>query len=187
MDLSALPSRRRSSLRLRGFDYTQPGAYFITVCTHRRETLFGTVVDQIVRPSAEGEIAGRTWLHLPNHYPNCELDAFVVMPNHVHGILILGARVGAGFKPAPTSREEASPEGTVGRWQSLSEMIRGFKTFSARRINELRGTRGKPVWQRGFYEHVIRTDTDLDRIREYIEANPGCWADDDENPNCIVP
>jgi putative transposase len=96
-------TRRRSPLRLRGFDYAQPGAYFVTLCTHGRESLFGVVVDGVIRHSAEGEIVGETWLCLPNHYLSVEIDAFVIMPNHVHGIVILRGHVGAGFKPAPTN------------------------------------------------------------------------------------
>jgi putative transposase len=187
MDLPALPPRRRSPLRLRGFDYAQPGAYFVTVCAHRGETLFGVVVDGVMRLSAEGEIVEETWLRLPDHYSNVEIDSCGVMPNHVHGVVILCGRVGAGFKPAPTSCEESLPVEAVGRHHSLSEIVRGFKTFSARGINNLRGRRGAPVWQRGFYEHVLRDEEDLDRVRRYIEANPIRWAGDEENPNCVVP
>ena len=182
MAVEGIAPRRRSPLRLRGFDCAQPGAYFVTVCTHGRVSLFGVVVDGVMRLSAEGEIVARTWLRLPDHYPNVEMDTFVVMPNHVHGIVILRGYVGAGFKPAPTPCEGRLPEEPVGRRHSLSEIVRGFKTFSARAINDLRGRRGAPVWQRGFYEHVIRNDTDLDRVRQYIETNPSCWADDKENP-----
>jgi REP element-mobilizing transposase RayT len=145
------------------------------------------VVDGVIRHSAEGEIVGRIWLCLPNHYPNVEIDAFVVMPNHAHGLVILRGHVGAGFKPAPTSCEGSLTVEPVGRHHSLSEIVRGFKALSARRINDLRGRRGAPVWQRGFYEHVIRDEEDLDRVRRYIEANPTCWADDEENPKRVVP
>ncbi|MCJ7677851.1 MAG: transposase, partial [Anaerolineales bacterium] len=79
------------------------------------------------------------------------------------------------------------PDKPVGRRHSLSEVVRGFRTFSARRIGELRGMRGAPVWQRGFYEHVIRNDAELDRVRRYIETNPSRWADDEENPRCRAP
>ena len=107
------------------------------------------------------------------------LDAFVVMPDHVHGVLWIAepfdASVRAGLKPAPTQGPGGG--GAWGRVHSLSEVVRGFKTFSARRINEARGTPGAAVWQRGFYEHVVRGEADLDRIRFYIERNPARWAE----------
>ncbi|HSE83161.1 MAG TPA: transposase, partial [Thermodesulfobacteriota bacterium] len=103
-----------------------------------------------------------------------KLDAFVIMPNHVHGIIINVANdVGAGLKPAPT---------TVAKNHTLFEIVRGFKTFSSRRINETRGTPGSHVWQRNYYEHIIRNEDDLDEIREYIINNPLKWDSDTENP-----
>ncbi len=187
MGMCACQPCRRSPLRLRGFDYSQPGAYFVTVCTQSRETRFGVVVDGVMRLSTEGKIVGGTWLCLPDHYPDVQMDVFVVMPNHVHGIVILGGHVGAGLKPAPTSCGGGLTVEPVGRHHSLSEIVRGSKTFSARGVNNLRGTPGAPVWQRGFYEHVLRDDADLDRVRRYIEAIPIRWAADEENPKRIVP
>ena len=170
--------RQRRSIRLPDYDYSQPGAYFVTICTFRRALLFEEFPQY-------GELVLETWQDLPNHYPCVALDAFVVMPNHVHGIIFLegdgpvGAGfdpvvdVGAGFKPAPT-------KGT--KRHGLPEIVRAFKTFSARRINALKGTPGVPVWQRSYYEHVVRTDEELDRIREYIVNNPLRWEYDRENP-----
>ena len=183
------PARRRKTTRLKGYDYAQPGAYFVTVCVQRRECLLGSVVGEAMQPSVAGKIAEECWRALPEHYGNVQLDAFTLMPNHLHGIVILTddrpetnsaaptAGVGAGFKPAPT--------GTNGHRTSLSEVVRGFKTFSARRINELRGTPGAAVWQRSFYEHVIRSEHDLVAVREYIGGNPPKWAEDQENPDVV--
>jgi REP element-mobilizing transposase RayT len=163
----------RRSVRLKGYDYSQAGAYFITIVTQGRVCLFGEVVAGELRLNKVGRMVASAWEDLPNHYAGVGLDAFVVMPNHVHGIVVLagptvgaGSDVGAGLKPAPT----------------LSEIVRAFKTFSARRINEHRGTRGMPVWQRNYYEHVVRDDESLDRIREYIAGNPLRWESDRENP-----
>ena len=157
----------RRSIRLRGFDYAQEGAYFVTICTHHRACLFGEVVDDEMRLNANGRLVNETWMGMPRHYPHVELDTFIVMPNHVHGILVL---VGSGLQPAPA------------KMQPLPEIIRGFKTFSARRINRSRSTPGKPVWQRNFYDHIIRDEVGLDRIRQYILDNPVRWAEDPENP-----
>ncbi|MFN8475657.1 MAG: transposase [Anaerolineae bacterium] len=163
----------RRSIRLQGYDYSQVGAYFVTVVTRNRECLFGAIVDDVMRLTSLGMVVYSTWNDLPAHYLHVELDAFVVMPNHVHGIIVLSDNVappvGAGLKPAPTRH-------------TLSEIVRGLKTFSARRINETRGTPGSPVWQRNYYEHIIRDETSLERIRQYIRDNPALWATDAENP-----
>jgi REP element-mobilizing transposase RayT len=175
------PQRRRT-MRLQGYDYSQAGAYFITIVTQGRMCLFGDVVDGETRLNDAGRLAQAVWDELPRHYPNVELDAFVIMPNHVHGIIVLvgaglkpalagvGDGLGAGLKPAPT---KCAP---------LSEIVRAFKTFSARRVNEYRRAPGLSVWQRNYYEHIIRSEKALDRIREYIATNPLQWSMDRENP-----
>jgi putative transposase len=121
------PRPRRRSLRLPGYDYSQVGAYFITVCTQNRVMLFGEVIDCHVRLNEMGTIVQQTWDDLPTHYHGIDLDAFVVMPSHVHGIIILADL---------SERRHAIPE-----------IVRGFKTFSARRVNERAGKRGA-LWQR---------------------------------------
>ena len=167
---------RRQAERLRSFDYAAPGAYFITVSSWNRQESLGEVMDEGVKLSDEGRIVGEAWLALPRHYPSLALDSFVVMPNHVHGILVLGD-VGAGFKPAPTVAAGRSP-----RRHAIPEIVRAFKTFSARQINVRRQSVGRHVWQRGYYDHVVRDDRDLGRIRGYILTNPLRWSMDQENP-----
>jgi REP element-mobilizing transposase RayT len=167
------------SIRLPGFDYGQPGAYFVTLCTRHRECLFGEVVNEEIQMNSLGQAVASCWNDLENHYGHVDLDAFVVMPNHVHGIIVLTqgtlATVGAGFKPAPTTPDIAKRHG-------LPEIVRAFKTFPSRGINQLRGTPGQPVWQRNYYEHVIRNEAELDRVRQYVHGNPGKWLEDTENP-----
>jgi REP-associated tyrosine transposase len=153
--------RHRRSMRLAGYDYSQAGAYFVTICTHDRIPLFGEVIDDAVRLSPNGIVVMATRGGLSVHYPNLDLDAFIVMPNHIHGIIVLA--------DVSSARH------------GLPEIVRGFKTFSARSINELRRTRGTPLWQRGYYEHVIRIEKALNRVRSYIAENPRRWADDPEN------
>lgn len=208
----------RRSIRLKGYDYTQPGAYFITICTQGRECLFGEIIDGEMHLDEAGQIVVQTWQDLPNHVSNVQLDAFVVMPNHVHGIIIITDRtcmvgsgsvgsgsvgagsVGAGSEPAPTTTTGPGPTagsgpaagpGSVGAGlepaatrssHGLPEIVRQFKTFSARRINELRGTPGTPVWQRNYYEHTIRDEFSLSRIRQYIAENSVRWDADREHP-----
>ena len=160
----------RHSIRLPGYDYSQAGAYFVTICTAGREYMFGEIIDGKVVPNDAGEIVKSVWNELPNHYPHVELDQFVIMPNHFHGIIVLLNTtinvVGAGLKPAPT----------VIKRHGLPEIIRGFKTFSARRINEINKSSGSKLWQRNYYEHIIRNGYELDRIRHYIFNNPQRWV-----------
>jgi len=178
---------RRRSLRLRDFDYTQASAYFVTVCTHRRECLLGEITNGKMLLHDPGRIVQATWQALPQHYPNVCLDAFVVMPNHVHGIIILSPMenvtedlAGAGLKPAPTG----SP--TITKRHGLPEIVRAFKTFSACRVNAARAAPGTPLWQRNYYEHVVRDEDNLHRIREYIDLNPLQWDLDRENPRNLT-
>jgi REP element-mobilizing transposase RayT len=187
-------------------DYSRAGAYDIAVCTYRREPLFGEVAEGTMIPSASGQIVRACWDDLPNHYAHVALDAFEIMLNHVHGIIVLsdgrmdvaGAEpvevgpvaacpvttdamaagpvaadamgvgpVAAGLRPAATEKRHAIPE-----------IVRALKSFSSRRINELRGTLGRPTWQRGFHERIIRCERDLSHIRNYIAENPSCWNSD---------
>ncbi len=164
----AKPYRNRRPIRLQGYDYSRAGAYFVTVCTHDRLCLFGEIADRRMALNDAGRMVQQVWDDLPNHYSHVELDECVVMPNHVHGIVVI---VGAGFKPAPTKRH------------GLPEIVRALKAFSARRINEIRNTPGVKLWQRGYYEHIIRNDDELNRIREYIANNPMKWEMDRENPD----
>jgi REP element-mobilizing transposase RayT len=164
------------------YDYSEAGVYFVTAVTADRHALFGEVRDGVMRPSRRGFIVEECWKDLVNHYEHLELDEFVVMPNHIHGVICLRDAGRAGLKPAPTSDV---------RRHGLSEIVRAFKTFSARRINKLRGTQGTPVWQRNYYERVVRNERELNAIREYIRANPLSWHLDRENaegnPTVIAP
>jgi REP element-mobilizing transposase RayT len=180
------PERR--SIRLKGYDYSQPGAYFVTIVVQGRRCVLGKISDRLIRLTKAGEIVERTWLNLPRHYPNAQLDEFCIMPNHVHGIIVLtDCRGGSLQAEYPCRRTSSSgltslPAQNQTRPYTLAEIVRAFKSFSARWINKLQGTPGRPFWQRGDYEHVIRDEKDLRRIREYIYGNPGLWEVDHENP-----
>lgn len=143
--------RERKLNRLRDYDYAKPGMYFVTVCTQNRLNHFGKIVDIIMYPNELGQIVEDCWLNLPNHYANCHLDQFIVMPNHIHGIIQI-ITVGNGFKPFPTKH-------------GLSEFIRGLKTYSSRRINDKFPNKNFR-WQKSFHDHIIRDDADLYRIRQ---------------------
>ncbi len=157
----------RQSIRLRGYDYSRAGAYYFTIVAHLRECLFGVIVDSEMKLSQCGEIVHDAWLDLENHYTNIELDEVCIMPNHVHGIIVLTNAVTTGA----ATHEKNAP---------LSEIIRALKSFSARRINIARQTPGIPVWQRNYYEHIIRDQQEYMAIQAYIIQNPLNWEHDDE-------
>ncbi|GBC77824.1 hypothetical protein HRbin08_01306 [bacterium HR08] len=189
----------RRSIRLPGYDYTQRGAYFITLCTHDRACLFGEVVEGEMRLNALGEIVRVEWFRTAQIRPYVRLfdDEFVVMPNHVHGIIWIidddvGATrrvaqgVGATRCVAQGATRRVAPTGYPPRGPascSIGAIIGQFKSITTKRMNALRGTPGAPVWQRNYYEHIIRTEDALRRIREYIATNPMRWHLDRENPD----
>lgn len=170
----------RRSIRLKEYDYTQSGAYFVTIVTYQREHLFGKVVNGVMRLNDWGEIARREWFKTAELRPYVELfeDEFVVMPNHAHGIIWndgnVRAVVGAERRSAPTTAL-TQPNVTAG---SLGAIVRAYKSAVTYAINAARQTRGMVVWQRNYYEHIVRNDADLNRIRNYIVNNPLKWADD---------
>jgi len=183
----------RRSIRLPGYDYSQAGAYFVTIVAQGRVALFVKVVDGEMRLNRYGEIVQAAWLDLPRHYGHVELGAFVVMPNHVHGIIILnetsrgGSVLDESVEPVETAASKAPLLGATktrpyGKRHGLLEIVRAFKAFSARRINLLRSGEGTPVWQRNYYEHIIRNQQDLELTWLYIESNPAQWNTDNENP-----
>jgi putative transposase len=159
----------RRSIRLKGYNYSTAGAYFITICTHEREQLFGDILDRTMVLNKLGHIAQLHWEKLARHHPNLIVDRSVVMPNHLHGILILDLSI---------LHERGYPNEDI---KSISEIIGSFKTFSAREINKIRKLKGVPVWQRNYYERIIRSETELDYVRQYIVNNPINWQTDINN------
>ena len=213
---------KRRSIRIPEYDYTQQGAYFITICTHLKKHIFGEITSGNMKLSPMGEIAHYQWHQLPQRFNNIELDAFVIMPNHIHGILIINKpqypitrRGEAGENkhgsPAKNPKSPVYPEimfldcegspvlsngdtpqvlkskhnsptnykqphGTIPG--SIGAIIQNYKSLTTRKINMLLRTKNKTIWQRNFYEHIIRDETDYERIVEYIENNPVSWSDD---------
>jgi len=169
-------SRRRKPTRLPDYDYAQPGAYFVTIVTEGRMELFGHIHNNIMCLNIPGGIVWQVWDDLPSHYNNVQLDAFVVMPNHVHGIIFLteSPDVGEGLSPSPTDDGRKT--------HGLPEIVGQLKSYSSRRTNQYRKTPGMTVWQRSFHDRIIRNDRELSATREYIAYNPLVWALDAENP-----
>ncbi|MCX8048287.1 MAG: transposase [Methylohalobius sp.] len=184
------PNRR--SIRLKGYDYSQAGAYFITICTRDRVCLFGEIVAGEMRLNDMGRIVETVWKEIPASYPGAAIDAFVVMPNHIHGIILVGApfmaphdvatRAGATMAVQGAMNRGAMNRGAMNRAPTVGEIVRGFKARVAIAIHRMPGCGNVAVWQRNYYEHIIRNEESLNRIRQYIADNPLQWALDRENP-----
>lgn len=169
--------RHRRSLRLKGYDYKQAGVYFVSMCTLNRTCFFGDIVNGEMMLNAEGQIVAEEWIKTAEIRNNIELDEWVVMPNHFHGILVINECRGTARR-APTVEQFGKPVSN-----SIPTIIRSFKSAVTKRINELRNSPGAKIWQRNYYEHIIRNEDELNRIREYITNNPLKWEFDKENPN----
>ncbi len=180
-------TRRRRSLRLPSYDYASPGAYHVTICARNREPVFGAIDDDCFVGNEFGAVAEREWRLLPERYQHVRLDEWVLMPNHLHGIVVLtddewpvSDRTGRG-RSRTTPTTDGTSRANASR-KPLGRIIGAFKTVSTKKINRLRDTAGVSIWQRGYYEHIIRSDASLSAIREYIRSNPAAWSEDAENP-----
>jgi len=152
---------RISSSRLRRHDYSSNGMYFVTICTKKREYFFGELPEQL---SEMGEIAANYWAEIPKHFPFVELDKFVIMPDHIHGILL--------FNQTPKAEWSINKFGTQSR--NLGSVIRAFKSSLKRYAN----IHGIPFeWQPRYHDRVIRNEKEFHAIRKYIENNPEKWID----------
>jgi REP element-mobilizing transposase RayT len=203
--MKTINQHHRRSIRLKEYDYSQPGEYFVTICIHDHECTLGEIVDGEMRLNEIGKIVEEKWLRTAIIRPDIQLDSYVVMPNHIHGIIVLyegrdtlqsDKPVGAnGHSPqektqnnpfnngayidTPLQNTFRSPSNTIGA------IVRGFKSETTKRINEIRSTPRMHFWQRNYYEHIIRNDNELDKIRDYIHNNVVQWALDKDNPNNI--
>ncbi len=193
----------RRSIRLPNYDYSQSGAYFITICTHQREWLFGEILNEKMLLNEFGNIARNEWLETPKIRPNLELGEFIIMPNHIHGIIWIKDELSKGvsggedevdrkgvlqYAPRSKGTEHRAPTKhhitTVEKFgkptsNSIPTIIRSFKAATTKQINITRKLPGFAVWQRNYYEHIIRNEKDLNNITQYIKNNPKNWEKDD--------
>jgi REP element-mobilizing transposase RayT len=170
------PARHRRSIRLAHHDYQSSSAYFVTICTRARDCVLGEVEDADVRLTPMGKIVRNCWLEIPDHVEGAELDAFVVMPNHLHAILLLGERLGHSMNGEEFHGERFGQA----RPRTLSGVVRSYKAATTRRVRTAAGNQTLHLWQRGYFERVIRSAGELTRFRRYIEANPSRWQVDPE-------
>ncbi len=191
---------RRKIIRLKGYDYSQEGCFFITIVTKDRLPLFGEVVDGEMVLNELGEIVCEEWVKSAEIRNEIQIDEFVVMPNHFHAIVYIYNNPGSGDRESVRmTSQDLIPVGAYGhisrtgdrpvaptkngpRPHSLGALIAGFKSAVTTRINQIRNAPGNPVWQRNYYDHVIGTDREYERIAEYIANNPQNWMLDIENP-----
>ncbi len=170
----------RRSIRLVGYDYSQPGAYFVTICTFQKKCVFSEIVDGQRRLNDWGRIVHEEWFRSARVRPEIELDACVVMPNHMHAIV--GMTVGADSVRPQAEAAKGTRRVPLRRSRSLSSLVAGFKSSTTSRIRQLARVADIRVWQRNFYEHIIRDENELNKAREYISTNPLRWPSDPENP-----
>ena len=193
----------RRSIRIQGYDYSKAGAYYFTICCHKKQCLLGEIVSGVMHPNPIGETVEAIWNNLPRHFPFIELDAFVLMPNHVHGIILITENQfnfrGEAFEQivsdsqpeystlntSPSFSDNSTlPHGTQSG--SLGAIVQNFKSVATRRVNRLTRNKGT-VWQRNYYEQIIRDEKAYENIRRYIVENPLRWDEDEENPLNLKP
>lgn len=182
----------RRSIRFKEYDYSKRGAYLVTICTHQRIARFGEIVDGILNVNERGAIVQEIWNTLPNRFPGIDIDAFIVMPNHVHGILIRSEEIELPSEVSTSLQARGQTRGTLRdyrvdphRRQTLSEIVRTFKGASTYTIRK--SGMSEFAWQRDFHEHIIRNQQQLDYIRSYIVNNPQTWLNDTFHPDMISP
>ena len=147
------------NVRIPGYDYTQPGAYFLTICSYQRKQIFSKIHDTIVHPSPLGNLLKENWTSIPARYPGCELGEYVLMPNHMHAIFVI-------IDP---------------NWRkSLGQLVQTFKAAVTKQAAQ-KGL-GQNIWQHNYFEHIIRSDLEMEKITEYILTNPLTWGDQETNP-----
>jgi putative transposase len=181
-DSPQLPNRR--SVRLKTFDYSQQGAYFLTICAQHNECLFKRVILEEMILNDVGTIVHECWSEIPRHFSDVELAAHVVMPNHLHGIVVLRgrARHAVPLRPDANARKFGAP--VAG---SIATIARSFKSAASKRIHHVLKRPAIQVWQRNYFEHVIRNQDDFNKTSEYIRVNPARWDFDLVNPqHCAI-
>lgn len=186
---------KRKSNRLQDYDYAQPGAYFVTICAYKRECIFGNIVNGETHLNDIGIIVAEEWIKTAAMRQNVELDAWVVMPNHFHAIVMISdhpestynnqrnttANVGAHcMRPNGSNRKNRAHSSAPLQREPrcIGSIMGGFKSAATKRINQWCKSPSTPVWQHNYYEHIIRNEADLHDIREYIQNNPLRWEED---------
>ena len=162
----------RKSLRLKDYDYSKPGLYFVTICVKHELDLFGRINNGVLFPNKYGEIVIKSWLWIEKHYAQIQLDRWILMPNHLHGIIIIKNKEEWSMSSGGT---RTATTGGLYKSKSLGRIIGAFKTVSTKQINLMRKTPGAKIWQRNYHDHIIRNKNEYFAIRQYIIENPKKW------------
>ena len=196
-----MPKHNRKSIRLPDYDYSQPGAYFVTICVQGHKCVLGEIVENEMQPNQFGEITAAGWKWLEEKFPSVQIDVLCVMPNHVHAIISIvelennipknasrrgGLQSEINHEAHDQRRgvlQNAPTESNIQKRKPLGRLVGAYKTHTTVQINKLRATPGEKFWQRNYYEHIIRDEKDYETIYEYIRANPLRWEEDDYHPN----
>jgi putative transposase len=176
---TAVPLPHRRSIRLKDFDYAQPCAWFLTICAHEKKCIFGTVARDEMKMNALGRTANQCWLEIPKHFVNVRLISHIVMPNHIHGLIVIDSRARHAVPLQGIGCAEAFQCPVVG---SVPTIIRSFKSATSKRIHELLRNTEWQVWQRNYYESRIRNQREGRNAHRYILENPANWRHDRHNP-----
>ena len=184
-------NQNRKSIRLKEYDYSEPGDYFITICTQNRGCLFGEVVDEKIVLNEVGQIAERCYLEIPKHFPNVELDIFQIMPNHIHFLIRIMCQDNdnqncRGAVSAPNGQIQRGETPPLQKTPTLGQVVGYFKYQTTKKINEISGTIGAPIFQRNYYEEIIKNEKHYSEVYTYIESNPQVWDRDIDNPNKTI-
>jgi putative transposase len=188
-------NHRRRSIRLKGYDYAQPGAYFVTICTQGNVCVLGDIIGEVMHLSQCGQIAHDFWMDIPTHFSNVEVNSWVVMPNHVHAIIVIkemwdkntGDMVQGG---AARDRKNLRGETQGGEtpplqeivYPALGQIVAYYKYQTTKRINMIDHHSGATFWQRNYYERIIRNDPEWKKIWQYVQINPTQWLEDQMYP-----
>ena len=183
----------RRSIRLRGYDYAGGGAYFMTICVQNKECLLGRIVESQMVLSNAGQTVQRVWLSLMQRFPTVVLDAFQIMPNHLHGVFVipgpglepsLAAATGVPIvQPCPNANKGTASRTPTNRRVAMGDALGAFKSIVTIQVNRLLSRMGTRLLQENFFEHIIRNVDSLEKIRVYISENPARWPEDPENPD----
>ncbi len=177
------PIQYRKNIRLKGYDYSSAGYHFVTIVSYKRKNIFGEIINGEIELNPLGIIVEKTWQEIPHHFPYIEVDSYIVMPNHFHGIILKEVGAQHCLRPSTLCASPLQHAETLrqNKTQPMGVIVRSFKSAVTKSAHDLELFDGVKIWQRNYYEHIIRDEDDYQQIADYIAANPINWEFDLEN------